>query len=361
MTSRSFIIAEAGVNHNGDIVNALKLIDVAAECGADAVKFQTFKASELVTNTAPKADYQTARTGEDSHLEMLKKLELTEAEFLQTAEHCRKRGVLFMSTPFDEPSLSFLVRCTGMDRVKIPSGEICNGPFLLAVARTGLPCILSTGMSTLSDVETALGALAFGYTAPPDAPPSLKAFERFYSSGEGQIALRSNVMLLHCTTEYPAPPAQINLSVMETMRHAFGLPVGFSDHSVGIHLAAAAVAMGAAIIEKHFTLDRGMSGPDHVASLEPYELKTMVTNIREVESALGDGIKRPTAVEWPNREVARKSIVAARDITSDEVLTAEMLKFKRPGSSMSPMYYWELLGRKAGRAYRSNELIDHVF
>jgi N-acetylneuraminate synthase len=359
MTSKAFIIAEAGVNHNGDIANALKLIDVAAECGADAVKFQTFKASELATDAAHKADYQAARTGGESQLEMLKKLELTEAEFVQAAEHCRTRGVLFMSTPFDEASLDFLVAKTGMDRVKIPSGEIGNGPFMLAIARTGLPCILSSGMSTLSEVEAALGVLAFGYTAAKDAAPSLAAFERAYASEEGQAALRVKVVLLHCTTEYPAPVEQINLSVMATMQRAFGLPVGFSDHSVGIHLASAAVAMGAAMIEKHFTLSRAMEGPDHAASLEPGELKTMIANIRDVECATGDGIKRPTAAEWPNRGVARKSIVAARDIAEGEVLASGMLKFKRPGTGLSPMRYWELLGRKAGRAYRANELIDY--
>jgi N-acetylneuraminate synthase len=315
------IIAEAGVNHNGSLDMALQLINVAADAGADAVKFQTFKADKVVSRFAPKAEYQTRNTGVvDSQLEMVKKLELNEEQHMVLVEHCRKRGIEFMSTPFDLDSVNFLANVIKVSRLKIPSGEITNGLILLKFAQTGKPLILSTGMSTLDEVELALGVLAFGFINSGEKP-SMGAFKEAYSSNEGQAFLKEKVSLLHCTTEYPAPFDEVNLKAMDTLRDKFSLPAGYSDHTIGIAVPIAAVARGAVIIEKHFTLDRNLPGPDHKASLEPEELQQMVSSIRQIELALGTGIKQPTASELKNMAVARKSLVAAKDIKLGEAFT----------------------------------------
>jgi N-acetylneuraminate synthase len=347
-----YIIAEAGVNHNGDLQLAKRLIDVAAEAGADAVKFQTFKADKLVSRNAAKAEYQARLTdAQESQYAMIKKLELDEGAHEALAQHCQTRGIEFLSTPFDLESLAMLAGKFNLARIKLPSGDITNAPLLLTAARTGKPVILSTGMSTLGEIETALGVLAFGYTE-KDAPPSLPAFEQAYGSEPGRQALRDKVTLLHCTTEYPAPFAEVNLRAMITLQQVFGLPIGYSDHTPGIAIPVAAVAMGALTIEKHFTLDRNLPGPDHKASLEPDELKQMVVSIREVELALGSPVKQPSASELKNRPIARKSLIAACDIRKGELFTRDNLAVKRPGDGISPMQYWEWLGKIADRDYQ---------
>lgn len=352
----AFIIAEAGVNHNGSLDMARRLIDVAAEARADAVKFQTFRSELGVSRHAPKAEYQTHTTDKaESQLEMVRKLELTEADHEALIAHAKSRRIAFLSSPFDLPSLRLLTDRFGLELIKIPSGEITNAPFLLAIARAAGRVILSTGMSTLADVETALGVLAFGFTEPPGVAPARKAFVRAFARENGQEALRTRVTLLHCTTEYPAAFAEVNLRAMDSLAAAFALPVGYSDHTPGIHIPVAAVARGARVIEKHFTLDRSLPGPDHKASVEPDELRQMVAFIRDVEAALGDGIKRPSAAEWKNRAIARKSLVAARPISTGEVFTPENLTYKRPGTGISPLEYWQMLGKVATRSYAEDE------
>ena len=359
MNSHStYIIAEAGVNHNGSLEMAQKLVDVAASAGADAVKFQTFKAENLAGRNAPKAEYQNQTTDRaESQFEMLKKLELDESAHKVLWEQCRARGIEFLSTPFDFESLDLLARQLDLPRLKLPSGEITNAPLLLAAARTGKSIILSTGMSTLGEIEIALGVLAFGYTQ-PTATPSIASFEEAYCSEEGQIALRKNISLLHCTTEYPTPFEDVNLRAMDTLQNAFGLSVGFSDHTEGIAIAIAAVARGASIIEKHFTLDRTLPGPDHKASLQPGELEEMVQAIREVEGALGSAIKKPAPSEVKNKTIARKSLVAACSIRKGEAFTTENLAARRPGSGVSPLHYWDWLERVADRDYQADEPVQ---
>lgn len=356
--SRCLIIAEAGVNHNGTIDMAISLIDAAAEAGADIVKFQTFKAEAVVSRFAPKADYQIDATGSDeSQLEMVRRLELSPDDHRRLLRHCESRGIGFLSAPFDIASARFLVQELGLGQLKIPSGEITNAPLLLEIARLARPVILSTGMSTLGEIEEALGVLAFGYLN-STTQPSRGAFRQAYVSDEGQALLRGKASLLHCTTEYPAPYAETNLAAMDTLRHAFGLPVGFSDHTEGIAVALAAVARGAIIIEKHFTLDRTLPGPDHRASLVPAELATMVAGIRQVEAAIGDGLKRPSASELKNAPVARRSLVAARGIKAGEMFSEGNLTAKRPGNGVSPMDFWAWQGRKACRDFEEDEPVE---
>lgn len=352
-----YIIAEAGVNHNGSLDMAKKLIDVAADAGADAVKFQTFKADELVSSTAPKADYQKTATGAaESQLKMLQKLELDEEAHGVLAAHCRKRDIQFLSTPFDEDSIDLLATRIKVPMLKLPSGEITNGPLLLSAARTGLPIILSTGMSTLADIKAALGVIAFGYTVKKEKP-SHQNFKAAFSSTKGRRSLKERVTLLHCTTEYPAPFAEVNLRAMDTMRKAFGLPVGLSDHTPGIAVSIAAAALGASVIEKHFTLDRTLPGPDHKASLAPDELRQLVKSVREVATALGSTQKAPTRSEWNNLRIARRSLVALADVARGETFTTENLGIKRPGGGLSPFGYWQFLGKKAAKNYRRDEMI----
>jgi N-acetylneuraminate synthase len=353
----TYIIAEAGVNHNGSIDRALAMVDIAAEAGADAVKFQTFQSEAVISRNAAKAEYQVRNTGEsESQLEMVKKLELNLSAHEQLLQRCQARKIQFLSTPFDLPSVEMLVKDLGLRRVKIASGEITNAPLLLRVAQLGVSVILSTGMSTLGDVEEALGVLAFGYLGWKCA--CLRAgFRQAFRSADGQQRLQEKVVLLHCTTEYPAPLGDVNLRAMDTLGAAFGLPVGLSDHTVGCSVPVAAAARGAAVIEKHFTLDRNLVGPDHIASLEPQELAAMIKAICEVELALGSSCKLVAASEVKNQAIARKSLVAAARIRAGERFTPENLTSKRPGSGLSPMYYWQLLGRCASRDYEYDELI----
>jgi len=351
-----FIIAEAGVNHNGDLDTARQLIDAAVAAGADAVKFQTFKAEQLVTQHADKAAYQKNSTAADeSQLAMLKKLELKFEWHQQLLDYCQSQGILFLSTAFDFISLDFLVHDLGLRQLKIPSGEITNGPFLLAHAQTGKDIILSTGMATLGEVETALGVLAFGFLGLNS--PSLSAFQEAYSCPEGQAALKAKVTLLHCTSEYPSPLTAINLRAMDVLRQAFGLKVGYSDHSVGLTVPIAAAARGAVVIEKHFTLDRRLKGPDHQVSLEPSELTAMVLAIREVEQALGVARKFPQATELDNQKIVRKSLVSACTIAKDAEFSADNIAIKRPGTGISPMQYWQLLGQTSPRNLAADELL----
>jgi N,N'-diacetyllegionaminate synthase len=331
---KTLIIAEAGVNHNGDPALARALIDVAAAAGADRVKFQTFSADRLVTAGAAKAAYQARTTGADeSQHAMLRRLELSRATHLELIAHCKTRGIEFFSTGFDPQSIELLAQL-GATGFKVPSGEISNLPYLRCVGRYGLPVILSTGMSDLDEIAAALAVLERSGTP------------------------RRLITVLHCTTEYPAPMADVNLRAMLTIRDAFGVAVGYSDHTPGIEVAIAAVAMGASVIEKHFTLGRSLPGPDHQASLEPAELQALVKAIRNIEIALGDGAKEPTANELKNRVSARKSIVAARSIAAGEVFDADNLTVKRPGSGISPMRWDELLGHRAPRAFAADELIE---
>ena len=326
-----FVIAEAGVNHNGDVELAKRLVDVAAEAGADAVKFQSFRAERLVSAMAPKAEYQLQMTGAaESQLDMLKRLELSPAAHRELCAYCQERGVLFLSTPFDEGSADLLDEL-GMPVFKIGSGEVTNWPFLEYVARKGKPIILSTGMSYLSEVDEAVRVIR--------------------GAGCNQL------VVLHCVSSYPADPADANLRAMRTMATAFQVPVGHSDHTPGIEVALAAVALGACVIEKHFTLDKGLPGPDHRASLEPPELRALVAGVRTVEQALGDGVKRPAPAEMGNREVGRRSLVAAQTIAAGTVITREMLTAKRPATGVQPMYIDLVVRRTAAVPIPAGQLI----
>jgi N-acetylneuraminate synthase len=355
---KTIIIAEAGVNHNGDEKLAFELVDAACAAGADIVKFQTFKAGSLVSKHAEQADYQAVNTGiVESQYDMLKRLELGYDIHHKLVAYCRERNIEFLSTAFDLESLSFLVDNLGLRRIKLPSGEITNAPYVLACARSGLDIIVSTGMASLSDIEQTLGIIAFGLTVGTNQNPTPLAFSRAYFSAEGQQALKDKVTLLHCTTEYPTPPCDVNLKAMDTMAQAFPCPIGYSDHSEGIVVPIAAAARGARVLEKHFTLDRKLPGPDHWASLEPHELKEMVNGIRKVEQVLGDGIKGPRPSELKNVNVARKSLVVAKPIKKGELFNEQNLTIKRPGNGVSPMDYWKFIGSAAEKDYEADEVI----
>lgn len=331
--SNVFIIAEAGVNHNGDIEIAKKLVDKAVEAGADAVKFQTFKARNQVIKDAKKARYQimAAKDKKESQLEMLQKLELSAEKHEILINYCKEKNIEFLSTPFDCESIKLLVHF-GLKILKIPSGEITNYPYLCEIAKTKKDIIMSTGMSSLSEVEAAVQILK--------------------THGSGKITL------LHCNSEYPTSMKDVNLNAMLTLKEKFHLEVGYSDHTQGIEVPIAAVAMGASVIEKHFTLDKTMDGPDHKASLEPEELKQMVRAIRNIEAALGSGEKTPSESEIPNRDIVRKSIVASKKIKSGEIFSEDNLTTKRPGNGISPMMWEKVLGQVAKRDYREDELIE---
>ncbi|SNT02698.1 N-acetylneuraminate synthase [Anaerovirgula multivorans] len=360
MNSNVFIIAEVGVNHNGSLEMAKKLIDIAGEAGVDAVKFQTFKSYQVMLPHTPKAVYQTKNTDiKETQYEMVKKLELSHQMHFILKEYCLRQHIQFLSTPFDLDSLDFLVHILHLPIIKMASGEITNAPLLLKAASCGKKIILSTGMSTLGDIEEALGVLAFGYIEgkKKNTIPSRESFKKAYYSELGQKFLHKNMTLLHCTTEYPAPFKESNLRVLKTLRQCFGLPVGFSDHTLGIALPLAAVALGAIVIEKHITLDRNLPGPDHRASLEPRELLQMVQGIRQIEEALGNPYKKPGPSELKNQKVARKSIVAACNIQKGELFTEENLTVKRPGEGLSPLQFWDLIGKIAPKSYLENEVI----
>lgn len=332
--SHTIVIAEAGVNHNGDLKLAFQLVAAAYQAGADVVKFQTFRALNLATSEAHKADYQKKTTGEfENQLAMLKKLELTPEQHLQLIDYCEACGIEFLSTAFDPASIE-LLSSLNLKRWKIPSGEITNLPYLRKIGSLNQSVILSTGMANLGEIEAAINVL------------------------EQAGTIRTQITVLHCTTEYPAPLVEVNLRAMQTIGQAYGVAVGYSDHTDSIAVPIAAVSMGASIIEKHLTIDRTMEGPDHKASLEPDQFATMVQGIRSIEQALGDGIKRPTASEQANLPIARKSIVAVRAIKAGEVFTAENITAKRPGTGISPMFWDALMGRKALRAFAQDELIE---
>lgn len=327
------IIAEAGVNHNGSLQTALQLVDAAAAAGADYVKFQTFRAKNLVTLNAETADYQKANCNAQSQLDMLRQLELSQEDFVKIAGHCKEKGIGFLSTPFDLESIEFL-ETLDMDYMKIPSGEITNLPYLKRIALTCKPIIMSTGMSDLLEIGRALDVFyAVGYREP-------------------------DITLLHCNTEYPTPYSDVNLLAMVSMHECFGVYVGYSDHTRGITVPIAATALGATMIEKHFTLSRTMPGPDHAASLEPHELKEMCAAIRQADAALGSRMKVPSPSEQKNRSVARKSIVASKAIKKGEYFTERNLAAKRPGTGISPMFWEALTGTPATRDYLPDQMIE---
>lgn len=331
MVKHVLIIAEAGVNHNGSLELAKKLVDIAKDCGADIVKFQTANLDSLVSTEAKMADYQKKNTGiDESQKDMLRRLLLSYEDFIELAEYCETVGIRFLSTPFDIESIHFLDKMQNI--WKIPSGEITNYPYLVEIAKTGKEVILSTGMAEINEIKEAIKVLKDNGTR--------------------------KIIVLQCTTDYPTPIEDANLKGILTLEKALGLPIGYSDHTQGIEADIAAVALGACVIEKHFTIDRNLEGPDHKASLEPDELKAMVKGIRKIELALGTGEKKPTATEMKNREVARKSIVARRDIACGELLTEENVTTKRPGTGINPMRWNEVLGTEAVRDFSKDELIE---
>lgn len=356
--NRTIIIAEAGVNHNGSLERALEMIDVAANAGADIIKFQTFNAKQVIGQNTPKANYQVRNTGDaESMLEMAQKLELDSDAHHALMYHCKERNIEFLSSPFDIQSLNFLIEDLNLTKVKIGSGEITNFPMLLAAARSGREIILSSGMSTLGEIEAALGVIAYGFICKDMPGEDSDIFMEAFSSLEGQDVLCRKVTLLHCTTEYPSSFEDVNLRVMDTMREAFGLPIGLSDHTLGIAVPIAAVARGAMIIEKHFTLDKNLSGPDHTASLDPSELGAMVLSIRQVEKSLGKGIKYPVLAEKNNMPIVRRSLTCACNIVKGDLFTTNNLTTKRPGSGISATHYWKYIGKTADRDYQEDEQI----
>ena len=356
MSDHVFIIAEGGVNHDGSLASAIGMVQAAARAGADAIKFQTFRAEKLVTPSASKADYQKRTVGgDDSQYGMLKALELDAAAHHALAAACSDAGIEFMSTAFDVESLSFLVEEIGIRRVKIPSGEITNPQMLLAAGRSGRPVLLSTGMATLIEIEAALGVLAFAMARDGGAP-NMAAFGSAWK--DRRSLLTERVTVLQCTTAYPAPAEDINLRAMDTFAATFGLPIGFSDHSLGTALAIAAAGRGATVIEKHFTLDRTLPGPDHAASLGVHELTRMIADIRMVEKALGTGEKVCSPSEVANVALARRGVYAARDIAADEMLSEADAVLLRPESGVSPMALWDVVGKPASRAYHKLNPFD---
>jgi N-acetylneuraminate synthase len=350
------IVAEAGVNHNGSLETALQLVDTAAAAGADVVKFQTFDVDETVTADAPQATYQRERAAAPTQRDMLRGLVLDRGAHERIAERCAEQGIEFLSTAFDEGSFRWLLDL-GIRRVKVGSGELTNGPLLLAFARSGLPILLSTGMARLGEIEDALSVIAFGL-ASADGDPSPRDLHEAYGRAIRDGTLQEHVTLLHCTSSYPARPEDVHLAAMGTLAQAFALRVGYSDHTLGIPIAFAAIARGAVVLEKHFTLDRTGPGPDHAASLEPAELADLVAGARAISAAIGRPAKYPTLPERDTAAVARRSIVAGRAIARGEVFATDNLKALRPATGRSPMELWALLGREASRDYRPQELID---
>lgn len=330
--NNTFVIAEAGVNHNGSMKLAKKLIDEASKAGADAVKFQSFKAKQLVTKNAKKADYQKETTDKiENQYQMIKKLELDYEKHQELMDYCKTKDILFLSSPFDLESIDLLSNLD-IEILKIPSGEINNVPYLRKVGQLRMKVILSTGMATMGEIEFALKILRDGGT--------------------------TDITVLHCNTEYPTPMEDVNLTAMNTIKNSFKVEVGYSDHTLGIEIALAAVSLGAKIIEKHFTLDKNKEGPDHLASIEPLELRSMVSAIRNIEKALGDGIKKPSKSEIKNIKIARKSIIAKDKIKKGEVFTEDNLDIKRPGDGIPPVFWDTLIGNKAKRDFYKDELIE---
>lgn len=358
MTKSVFIIAEAGVNHNGSLSLAKKLIDAARSSGADAVKFQTFKTENLVTNQASMAEYQknNLKTKNNSQFNMLKKLELSFKDFEILKKYCDKKRIQFLSTPFDLESLQFLVNKLKMRTIKLGSGEITNAPLLLAAAQYNLPIILSTGMSTLKEVENAVSIIGFGYLN-QNKTPKKDEWKNYFKNPKALKLLKNKLTLLHCSSEYPAEIKTLNLNAMRTLQNHFDVQVGYSDHTIGTHIPLAAVCLGASVIEKHFTLNQKMNGPDHKASLNPSELKKMISDIRDFENALGSSLKNPTKKELSTAKAARKSLVAAKSIRKGELFSIKNLTTKRPGTGIAPTKFWKYIGKKAHRNYAKDELI----
>ncbi len=355
---KTLIVAEAGVNHNGDLNMARELIAYAADAGADFVKFQTYKASNLASRSVPKARYQQRTTAaSENQFDMLSRLELTLEMHHSLVDRCKECGIKFLSTAFDLDSLVFLRDKIKLETLKLGSGELTNAPLLLMASRTDMHIILSTGMGSLAEVEEALGVIAFGLMN--NCNPSSRAdFASVLLQPEAWLKLKERVTLLHCTTEYPADISDTNLNAMETMRLAFGLDVGYSDHSEGSAMSIAAVALGACIIEKHFTLDSSLPGPDHAASIEPKELVKLVSDIRDVEVGLGSGIKQPSAAEVRNRIVVRKSLHANRGISAGKQFLEKDLIALRPSNGPSPMSFWDYCGKLSDKNYKKGEMLD---
>lgn len=352
-----YVIAEAGVNHNGQRELAFALVERAAEAGADAVKFQTFTAARLASKQAPKAAYQKQSTdAAESQLDMLRKLELPHAWHAELQAHARSLGIEFLSTAFDTDSLAFLCGL-GMPFFKVPSGELTNAPLLWQFARTGKPLIISTGMATLSEVEQGLAVISHAFNAEGE-PAGMDEVWQGWSRKAWRDSLHGRVTLLHCTSQYPTPPHEVNLRAMDTLASAFGLPVGYSDHTEGTLIPVAAVARGATVIEKHFTLDRSLPGPDHKASLEPGELARMVSDIRALQQVLGDGAKSPQPSELDTRKAARQQVVATRDIAAGQILAREDLTTARCGHGLPPSALWGLVGQSAVLAYAAGDVIE---
>ena len=333
MSNKTLIIAEAGVNHNGKLSIAKDLIDIAASCGADYIKFQTFKADDLLTKNAKKASYQKKTTSnQETQYQLLKRLELSEEMHIDLISHCKKRKINFLSTGFDIDSIKMLMKF-GQDFIKVPSGEINNLPYLKFIGSLKKPVILSSGMSHMQEIEDALEIL------------------------EKAGCNKNKIIVLHCNTEYPTPKRDVNLKAMLSIKEKFGVKVGYSDHTSGIEIPIAAVALGATIIEKHFTIDRTFEGPDHKASLEPHELLEMIKSIRNIENALGDGVKKPSSSENKNIAIVRKSIVASKNIKKGEFFTNENLTTKRPGTGISPMMWDKLIGKKSKKNFKKDQQI----
>ncbi|MCU6433895.1 N-acetylneuraminate synthase [Undibacterium sp. Jales W-56] len=352
-----YVIAEAGVNHNGQRDLAFALVDAAAEAGADAVKFQTFNATKLAAKTAPKAAYQKVSTdATESQMEMLRKLELAREWHIELQTHARHKGLEFLSTAFDADSLEFLVKLE-IPLFKVPSGELTNAPLLWKFARTRKPLVISTGMATLSEVEQGLAVIAHALNNSTE-PKSLEEVWRGWSRPDWRSSLHGHVTLLHCTSQYPTPLAEVNLKAMDTLANAFGLDVGYSDHTEGILIPIAAVARGARLIEKHFTLDRNLPGPDHQASLEPAELKQMIREIRALSEAIGDGSKAPQISEWDTRQAGRQQVIASRDISVGATICREDLETARCGHGLPASALWEMVGKLAQRSYTAGEIIE---
>jgi len=355
---KPYIIAEAGVNHNGDSDIAFQLVDIAIQAGADAVKFQTFRADKLVIPSAPKAKYQKKATNKnESQFDMLKKLELPQKVVKELMSYCQIKNIDFLSTAFDSESLDFLVEDLGLNMLKISSGDITNGPFLLEHASKDIDLIISTGMATLDEVEEALGVVAFGLINGYSKTPSKTSFDEAFSSDLGKKLLKEKVTLLHCTSEYPAPFEDINLRAMKTMSDKFGLKVGYSDHSKGNLVPIMASSLGASIIEKHFTIDKNLPGPDHQASLTPSELEEMIKAIKNVIEVMGDGFKTPKPSEIDNKAISRKSLVAASKIKKGDLISESNLTIKRPGTGISPMKYWDILNSKSLDDFDTDQVI----
>jgi N-acetylneuraminate synthase len=360
MTHSVYIIAEAGVNHNGSLATAFELVDAACQAGANAIKFQTFSAERLVTKTTSMAPYQQKNIGvTTSQFDMLKSLELQLEDFAKLDAYCKRQGIDFMSTAFDQKSLDELLTISSPPYLKISSGDLIDAPLILHAAQKNIPLILSSGMATSAEIENALSIIAFAQKKTA-VPPSIKEFKRAWQEKETRQSVQDNVILMQCTTSYPAPLSSVNLRTMSAFARDFGVKVGFSDHTNGIDAALAACALGACAIEKHITLSKTMSGPDHIASTEPDEFAEMVERIRNIELALGSDKKEPMGIEYENRTVARKSLIAAQIIKKGEIISQENIQILRPGNGTPAIYYWDIVGSVSQHDYTPGQPLQEV-